>query len=240
MLYQLYLESGPQHKKTMIHVLALPGCVVTGPTTEETMARTPEVIREYWRLLQRHGEAVEVDQEIQLEVAEHITKGSWVGNGDPALVWPGDLEPLTAERRDECLRRAQWMREEMMVLVKDLSDEQWTEKPATGRPIRGILEHVFNSEYSYIRGGFGKLEGVPGPGSTEQMSRDEFVAWMEYVRTRENEKIQALSEQELSEQSQHGTQSKTASKVLRRMLEHQWEHLMEIKTRLASDPQGSM
>ncbi|GER92169.1 hypothetical protein KDW_63310 [Dictyobacter vulcani] len=229
MLYHLYLESGPQRKKTMVHVLELPGCVVTGPTTEEAMARTPDIIREYLRLLQHHGEVI--DAEIQLEVAQHITEGSWLGNGDPALLLPGDLEPLTIERREECLQLSQWIRQEMLAMVQSLSDEQWQEKPARGRTIRAILEHVFNAEYSYIRG-FGKLEGMAGPGSVERKSRDEFLAWMEYVRTRENEKIRALTESERSEQTQHGQQIKTASKVMRRMLEHEWEHLMEIKVRL--------
>ena len=230
-LYHLYLESGPQRKKTMVHVLELPGCVVTGPTTEEAMARTPGIIREYLRLLQQHGEAVDSEEEIQLEVEQHITEGSWLGNGDPALLLPGDLELLTVDLREECLQHSQWIRQEMLDVVQGLSDEQWVEKPTKGRPIRAILEHVFNAEYSYIRG-FGKLEGVAGPGSVERKSRDEFLAWMEYVRTREHEKIRALTEVERREQSQHGQQIKTASKVMRRMLEHEWEHLMEIKARL--------
>jgi hypothetical protein len=34
MLYDLYLESGPKRKKTMVHVLDLLGCIVHGPTTD--------------------------------------------------------------------------------------------------------------------------------------------------------------------------------------------------------------
>lgn len=32
--YLFYLESGPQKRKTMVHVLSLLGCVANGPTTE--------------------------------------------------------------------------------------------------------------------------------------------------------------------------------------------------------------
>ncbi len=53
--YDLYRESGPLRRKTMVHVLDLPGCVAVGPTTEEAIAATSEAIRTYRRFLRRHG-----------------------------------------------------------------------------------------------------------------------------------------------------------------------------------------
>ena len=54
--YALYLESGPQRRKTMVHALDLLGCVAVGPTTDAALAATPAAIRAYLRFLARHGE----------------------------------------------------------------------------------------------------------------------------------------------------------------------------------------
>ncbi|WP_160146071.1 DinB family protein [Dictyobacter aurantiacus] len=233
MVYRLYLESGPQKKKTMVHVVDLPGCVVTGPTTDEALRRTPAVIRHYRELLKKHGVVVEcLEDEIQIEVAQHIMEGSWLGNGDPALLVPTDLEPLTAEKRERSIQCAECMRAELLELVNGLSDEQWMAQPEKGRSIRSILQHIFGAEYQYIRGYFGKLDGVKGPGPVETMGRGELLAWMAFVRVRELEAIRAWPVEEQARQSTHGQQIKTASKVMRRMLEHQWEHLLEINDRV--------
>lgn len=230
-LYKLYLESGPMRKKTMVHVLDLLGCIATGPTTEEALEKTPVAICEYLRFLQRHGAVVDSDAEVQTQVAEHITEGAWLGNGSYSLVFQPDLEALTTEALEEYIKHLQWSRSEMVALVAELSEEQLAEEPPKGRPIRAILEHVFGAEYAYVRT-LGKLEGVRGPGSVEQMQKDELLAWMEHVRSSEIEKLRSLSWQERSEVFVQGQQTRTARRVMRRMLEHEWEHLVELKARL--------
>ncbi len=231
-LYKLYLESGPKRKKTMVHVLDLLGCIVTGPTTEEALEKTPEAIRGYLRFLQRNGAAVDSVAKVQTQIAEHITEGAWLGNGSYSLMFQPDLEPLTTEALEEYIKHLQWSRSEMVALVAGLSEGQLEEKPQpTGRPIRAILEHVFGAEYAYVRT-FGKLEGVKGPGSVERMQKDELLAWMEHVRSSEIERLRSLSWQERSEVFAQGQQPRTARRVMRRMLEHEWEHLVELKERL--------
>jgi predicted RNase H-like HicB family nuclease/uncharacterized damage-inducible protein DinB len=230
--YKLYLESGLKHKKTMVHVLDLLGCIATGPTTEEALEKTSEAIREYLRFLQRHDAVVDSNAEMQTEITEHITEGAWLGNGSYTVMFQPDLEPLTTEKLEEYVKRLQWSRSEMLALVSGLNDEQLEEKPqSAGRPIRAILEHVFGAEYAYVRD-LGKLDRVRGPGSVERMPKDELLAWMEYVRSVEIEKLRSLSVQELSEVFTHGKQTRTAHRVIRRMLEHEWEHLVELRERL--------
>ena len=74
-VYGLYLESGPLHRKTMVHVLDLLGCVAVGPTTEDALAATPDAIHAYRRFLGRHGEPVVPDALFDTHVVEHITQG---------------------------------------------------------------------------------------------------------------------------------------------------------------------
>jgi predicted RNase H-like HicB family nuclease/uncharacterized damage-inducible protein DinB len=227
-VYKLYLESGPQHKKTMVHVPELLGCVVTGPTTEATLERTPEMIRAFLRFVRRHGEMVDPDQDVQIEVAEHFTRGTWMGNGDPDLVLPSDLEPLTEADVEKYVRRLEGSRAELLALIEGLSDEQLTEKPEKGRPIRGMLEHIFGAEYSYVRL-FGKLDGVPGPGVVENKWTPELLDWMAHVRASEIAKLRSLTPEERTEPIRG---KRMASKIVRRMLEHEWEHLVEMSERL--------
>jgi uncharacterized damage-inducible protein DinB/predicted RNase H-like HicB family nuclease len=230
MLYRLYVESGPMRKKTMVHVLDLMGCIANGPTTEIALERTPRAIQAYLRLLRRHGESVDPDAPFTTEIAEHVTEGSWLGNGDPSLVFPTDLEPLTPEDIETYARRLEWSRAEVLALVEGLSEQRWVEKPQPiGRSIRAILEHIFGAEYAYMRS-FGKLEGISGPGAPERMQKEELIEWMGDVRAFELKRLRSLSEEERSAPFVRGKQTRTriARKVLRRMLEHEWEHLVEL------------
>jgi uncharacterized damage-inducible protein DinB/predicted RNase H-like HicB family nuclease len=232
MLYDLYLESGPKRKKTMVHVFALLGCNANGPTTEEALERTPEAIRAYLRFLSRYGEEVDPNAEMQTQIAEHVTEGGWLGNGSPYIMFQQDLEPLTSEDLEKYIRHLEWSRSELLALVSGLSDEQLTENPQPkGRPIRRILEHIFGAEYAYVRR-LGKLDGVAGPGPVERMGRDELLEWMGHVRMAEIAKLRTLNEQERSEPFVHGNSTRTARKMIRRMLEHEWEHLTELSERL--------
>jgi uncharacterized damage-inducible protein DinB/predicted RNase H-like HicB family nuclease len=232
-LYKLYLESGPAHKKTMVHVFDLLGCIATGPTTGEALARTPDAIRAYLRFLQHHGETLSPDEEIETQVAEHITEGNWMGNGSYDILFAPDLEPLAREDLEVYLRRLAWSRAEIRDLVSDLSEEQLeASPPGGGRPIKRILEHIFGAEYAYVRY-FGKLDGVRGPGSNVQRSRDELLEWMDVLRTSEFKKLHSLNSQELAEPFTQGKTTRTARRILRRMLEHEWEHLVELQERLS-------
>ena len=83
MVYDIFLESGPKHRKTMVHVLDLPGCVAVGPTTGDAVRATPEAMRRYRRFLVGVGEAVAAGDAIETQTVEHVTDGAWSGNGSP-------------------------------------------------------------------------------------------------------------------------------------------------------------
>ena len=231
-VYKLYLESGPRRKKTMVHVPELLGCMANGPTTEEALDRTPQAIRDYLSFLHRHGGVVDTDVEVRTQIVEHITEGIWLGNGDPSLVFQPDMEPLTPEDAEEYIQRLEWMRSELLDLIGGLSQAQLEEKPLPkGRSIQSILEHILESEVAYMAA-FGKLEGLPGPGSIVKKREGDLLEWMGYVRAREIERLRSLSWQERSEPFIFWKYTRTARKVMRRMLEHQWEHLVELRERL--------
>jgi uncharacterized damage-inducible protein DinB/predicted RNase H-like HicB family nuclease len=212
--------------------LDLLGCVAKGPSTEEAVARTPEAIRAYLRFLKQHGESVDTGAEVETQIVEHVTQGQWLGYGDPELVFEPDRKPLAIEDRERFIQRLEWTRAGVIVLVGRLTDEELANEPIQkGRSILAMLEHMLDSEYFYVST-LGKIEGLPGPGSIVQRRDGSMLEWMDLVRRREIERIRSLSEEERSRSSEHWKRRWTARKVLRRMLEHEWEHLIELSERL--------
>lgn len=230
-VYQLYLESGPKRKKTLVHVLDLLGCVAGGPTTEAALERTPNAIRAFLRFLERHGQRVDPAAEFRVEVAAHLTEGIFLGNGDPTLVFGPDLLPLTTEDGETYIARLEWLHADLVDLVGGLSDSDWDARPAHGRTIRAIVEHVLESEYAYMAA-FGKLEGLPGPGAILTRRDGLLLDWLAKVRAREIERLRGLSEAERIGAWVHWKHTRTARKVVRRVLEHAWEHMAELQARL--------
>lgn len=230
--YRLYLESGPRRKKTMVHVTDLLGCIANGPTTEIALDRTEGAIRDFLRFLQRYGDPVDPDEPIETLIAEHVMDGVFLGQGDPSIVFPVDLEPLSEAEGETLMRRLGWMHQEVVELVGGLSEEEREQKPAKGRSIEHILEHVLGSEVAYMAA-FGRLPGLPAPGSiVTKREIDDLLEWMWHVREAEFERLRALNPTERAEPFIHWKYTRSAHKVMRRMLEHQWEHLVEMRERL--------
>ena len=229
--YALYLESGPKKKKTMAHVLDLLGCVAKGPTTEEALAATPDSIRTFLRFLNRHGEKADPDAPFNTKVVEHVTEGQWLGNGDPALVFAPDREPLETKDIHIYLQHLEWSRAEVVKRVSGLTHAQLEAEPPKGRSIRAMLEHMLESEFFYLSS-LVKVEGLPSSGTIVQKRQGDLLAWMSHVRKVEIERIWSLTPDECTRAVEHWKQTWTSRKVIRRMLEHEWEHLVELSERL--------
>ena len=231
--YALYLESGPRRRKTMVHVLDLLGCVVRGATTEQALEVTPAGIQGYLRFLKRHGEEVDPEAAFTTAVAEHVMEGPWIGNGNPAPGFGPDFQDLGVDELEIYLRRADWLLEDLLGFIGDLSSEQQLAEPdGRGRPIFRIVEHIAESQYAYLRAILGKQAGLPAvlrglrkdPGSWHPALNN---LW-EMMRVR----LEGMTAGERTLTVQRGQVTWTVRRALRRILEHPWEHLMEIAERI--------
>src|SRR5680860_189599 len=153
--YDLYLESGPKHRKTMVHVPALLGCVATGPTTADALEATPEAIGAFRRFLQRHGELVDLDAPIETRVAGHITDGQMLGEGMPYLTLPTDMTPMTDTDIDRSLIRLSWINDELGAWSTAQPAALLDDRPAKGRAALSIVLHVLGAQGSYLASAFG-------------------------------------------------------------------------------------
>lgn len=229
---ELYVESGPKRKKTMVHVPALLGCIATGRTTEEALAATPDAIREFLRFLERHGEPVSADEPIAIEVAQHVTEGDWLGNGSPYLVFDTDLEPVSDEETALHLRRFRWMREDLAAWVRTQSDAQLDAEPLPkGRPARKIILHVLAVPGSYLSAALGGASGF----SRLQTEAERGLVALDEALMRCVDMVEARVAESTPEQRSRVLRRpkdiRTFRKALRRMLEHDWEHGMELAKR---------
>jgi uncharacterized damage-inducible protein DinB/predicted RNase H-like HicB family nuclease len=231
--YALYLESGPRRRKTMVHVLDLLGCIARGPTTESALETTPHAIRAYLRFLWQHGQAVDVEGAFTTVVAEHVMEGPWLGNGNPAPGFGPDFSPLSAEELSIYLTRLAWLREDLLELLSKVPDEELVaESEGKGRSIYGILEHVAESQCAYLRAALGKVDDLPPALHIVRQGPGTLPASLIQLWQMSNLRLEAMTEVERTRAVQRGQVTWTARRMLRRLLEHEWEHLVEISERL--------
>jgi predicted RNase H-like HicB family nuclease/uncharacterized damage-inducible protein DinB len=229
--FDLYLESGPQHKKTLAHVLDLLGCVVQGDTTAEAVAATPDAIRAYRNFLKRHGEKLDASSMIETRIAEHNTEGMFSGQA----LWPQDLKPLAPAALARYLRWLDWSRADLLSLVKGIEDKGLRAKPAKGRSLRDILLHVLGADKSYVYALVGPLKPMGEPtNAAERGDLDLHIALKE-ARAAAIERLTTLTPVERARVRKAGQSTYSAYRVIRRMLEHEWEHRREIAARLGRE-----
>ena len=231
--YRLYVESGPQHRKTMVHVFDLLGCVERGATTDEALANAPEGIRDYLAFLRRHRERSlpSAKDPVETEVVIHVTEGTRLGEGDPEVGFAPDFAPLIEDQQWTYLRRLDWMQREFLELFASVPPSDLSVRPEAGRPLREILAHVASAQYAYLQPPLSKPAGLAALVRAVEEGPDPLDAFAECARLG-LERLAAITDEERVATVQHGAKQWTARRAVRRMLEHQWEHLVEVRARL--------
>src|ERR1035437_5582827 len=231
MRFELYLESGPQHRKTWVFVPGLPGCTARGPTTEAAIENTRAAIIERLDFLRRHGERVADPDPIELVVADHVIERKWLGFG--LQFFASDRAPLTEDDVRTQLRWAGWSREEFVAAGR-AQVIPLTSKPQTGgRSGAEIVAHVAGAEWGYVGSTLGTLPGYgraiaaierAGPEPWDALAAERKTLLTRLQEMREEERTRVLE--------RDGKTPRSARRMLRRMLEHEWEHTLELRSRL--------
>jgi predicted RNase H-like HicB family nuclease len=232
-VYGLYLESGPQHRKTMVHILDLLGCVVRGATTEDALAATTGGIGDYLAFLRAQGERVPAARDrIETSVVIHTTEGKRLGEGDPDGGFAPDFAPLSeADARTYALR-LDAMQHEFAGLLADLPARTLAAEPDAGRSLLRILGHLAGAQYGYLQGPLSKPAGLSAAVRAVEEGPDPLGAFEE-CRALVRARLAGVTEAERTATVRHGAKQWTVRRALRRSLEHQWEHLVEVRQRLA-------
>lgn len=227
--YDLYLDSGPMKKKTYVHVPQLLGCIARGDASDAAVEHAPDAIRAFLAFCARAGERVDPDAAFRVRVAEHVTTNQWPGNGAGFL--PTDQAPLTPRESDALMQRLAAIHAGLRRLTGALTPKQLDASPTKGRPIRRILQHVC-VEGAYLRGvpGSSRIMSDVDKGSLDPNDALDQLFELEQAR------LGAMSKDERSEVILRGQSPWSARAAVRRMLEHAWEHHLEIAERLKASP----
>jgi predicted RNase H-like HicB family nuclease len=233
MRFDLYLESGPQHRKTWIYVPSLPGCSTVAPTSDEAPEAARAAILERVDFLRRHGEAVPDPEPMDLVVAGHVIERKVLGFGQ--ISFSPDLAPLTPDDAARQLRWAEWSREELVAAARAQA-LPLAEKPAGGgRSAAAILAHVAGAEWSYATSTLGSIPGGSAILAAVE-STAETAPWdaLAAERSALMARLRAMTPEELARvvDRGEGKPPRTARRMLRRLLEHEWEHVRELRARL--------
>jgi predicted RNase H-like HicB family nuclease len=228
--YPLYVESGPRRMHTMVHVFSLLGCTAQGPTTQQALKATPHAIRQFLCFLQDHGAMVDAEAPFTTVVKEHVIKGPSSGKDRQPDGFSPDFESLRLDELRLFVGRLHWLRDELAALLERCKPEQWTEKPARSRSLVRIAEHIAEASSTYLCDSVGTVDGL-----TEALhavhGRHGDVTALRHLWAIDEARWNTLSAVERAQAFRHGQQTWTVRRGLRRALEHEWEHLQELRQR---------
>ena len=231
MRFELYLESGPQHRKTWVFVPGLPGCTARGPTTDAAIENTPAAILDRLEFLRRHGELVADPEPMELLVAEHVIERKWLGFG--LQFFAADRLPLTEEDVRTQLLWAGWSRDEFIATARAQTLPLASRPVTGGRSAAEILAHVAGAEWGYVGS---VLDSLPGQSRAIKAIEDAGAEPWEALALERETVLARLSEMSEDERNRvletDGKTPRSARRMLRRMLEHEWEHTLELRARL--------
>jgi predicted RNase H-like HicB family nuclease/uncharacterized damage-inducible protein DinB len=207
--YVVYLETGEEALSEggyLAHVPALPGCVARGSNREATLAKLRETIRAYLALLRKHGETVGDSGPVELEVCE-----------TESTIFPPDYEALS---RDDLTRLLRWMdisRRELLATLAEVPADALDWRPDEASwSIRTILAHLAQADLWYgsrlSEAGLTELEWRLG--ATRELTTG---------------RLKDVVEAGEAEVTSHGGEEWTGRKVARRVIEHEQEHLDQIR-----------
>ena len=230
-IYDLYLESGPKKKTTMVHVTALAGCIATGSTTEAALAATPDAIRRFRHFLHRHGETIDINDPIETRIAEHVTEGAWLGNGSPYLMLETDLALLDEAEIATLLARLEWMFDALAAWTATQADTALDTDPGKGRTAREIVLHVIGAQGAALAYALGSAPGFGKIKSAAERGELPLAEALDRTMTLVRETIAPLTPDERNAIRELSSGHYNLRKALRRSLEHLWEHLAELSRR---------
>jgi predicted RNase H-like HicB family nuclease len=197
----------------LARVPMLPGANASGKTRDEAIANTRKAFRAYRDLLEARGVSVEHWKDIDPDKIP-------VEDAPAGGLLPGDEKPLEEHEIRDFLHQFEASRAALISLVKGLSPLQLEKEPTeTTWSVREALEHIMTTDIQFLA----KLEKWPD---------DPFGALQATHRIA----FQRFSVMEPGDWVDHAVMGSrwTTRRVMRRMLEHEFEHYGHIKEIMAA------
>ena len=222
--FDVYVESN-RLGRSVAHVPQLPGCIVRAQTSDQALRYVEEAVTQYLLWLGMHGGAPRpVPSLIRTRVVEQYTGAAASGSGSRVALLQPDRLPIDRKELEEYLQRMSYSRKDLLEIISTLPCDVLKSHPhRQQRSIREILQHIAGAEQWYLT----RLMKVPRfPVQKTHLLR------LQVVR---EAALRLLSQDDLRRGErvvEMAGEAWTLRKVLRRFLEHEREHLVEIEWRL--------
>jgi predicted RNase H-like HicB family nuclease len=201
----------PNYYQAMIPIL--PGCLATGKTREEAIANARRAFREYRALLEAHGVAIDHWKDIDPDTLP-------VGELESPPLAPGEDQPFEEHEIRDFLHQYEASRAAVMSLVTKLSVERMEEKPNEETwSVRQTLEHMLTTDIALLS----RIEKWPADPLSSYQAVHRII-------------VQRFSVMEPDDWRDHTIMGRhwTTKRVMRRLLEHEFEHYQHIREIIAA------
>lgn len=193
-------------------VAELPGCNARGATRDEAVANVRRAFRDYLELLSRSG--------VSTEHWKDLDADSFEVRDAPDRIFPEDFRPMEEHEIRDFLHQMEASRSALLALVRGLSPQDIERRPTkTMWSVREALEHVMNTEVSLLS----RLEKWP----------DAF-ATLQAVHRMAFQRFSILEPEDTALDHTVLGRRWSTRRVMRRILEHEYEHMGHIREILAA------
>jgi predicted RNase H-like HicB family nuclease/uncharacterized damage-inducible protein DinB len=224
--YSIYLEVAPD-EACDAHVAELPGCHLHAINEADALARLPEAIERHRAWRERHGLPRVGDADAPLVVRQSVHgPRPWRITGASAL-FSIDRRLLTDQELDAHLRLLGCARADLLRAVHAIPRGAFDDPiPGEGRTVREILMHVAETE-AWLISRLGRRVKVEEPDPVRRII-DTRAATLEHLMRydREDRDLIFIPTERTSEDPE---EMWTLRKFLRRLIEHELDHLEDLR-----------
>ena len=195
-------------------VADVPGCMARGATREEAAANARRALPEYLALLERYGVSTEHWRSVDPASLR-------VEDTDVTEWFEDDFRPLEEHEIRDFLHQMEGSRAALLALVREVSTDDMERRPTPEMwSVRQALEHVMETEVALLA----NLEKWPEHG----------FATLQAVHRMAFQRFSVLEPEDTNvDHLIHGRRWSTR-RVMRRILEHEYEHLGHVQEILAA------
>ncbi|HEV8536723.1 MAG TPA: type II toxin-antitoxin system HicB family antitoxin [Candidatus Limnocylindria bacterium] len=193
----------------LAHVPVLRGCIASGTTRDEAIANARRAFRAYLELLDTRGVSIEHWKDLDPDTFE-------VRDLPPDRIVPEDVGPLQEHELRDFLHQFEASRSALLSLLRGLSPQELERKPTeTMWSVREALEHVMLTEADLLS----RLEKWP----------DDPFPTLQAVHRMAFQRFTVMEPRDTALDHFVMGRRWTTRKVMRRILEHEFEHFGHIK-----------
>ncbi len=215
--------------RTLAHVLDLPGCFSRGVTPQEALDRLFPAIPAYWQWLRDHGAAApppEMIAPVTLGVVELVRGSAPQEAQDKSALFEMESAPATPAQVALCLDRLAFSRADLLALLAGLDAAAWAAPRPDGRTVAERVAGLAAAEHWTVE----RLGGLPNPPPAADL-----LTHLQAVRAVVVARLSALDPVECATVYIVDNERWAVRKVLRRLLEQEFEQVAQIGLLLHGD-----